>query len=221
MTAERTFDWRPRFSPLSLRYKISDNFSLTKTPRNRNWRKPCVLDQGREGACTGFGASHVLCATPKARQDVSNEFAQHIYYEARRRDQWPGENYEGSSVLGAMEASKSFGYISAYYWATTLDEIIHGVSLFGPMEIGVPWYSNMMETTADGYLDVSGTELGGHAVCLGGVSVRDSVFRLDNSWGTDWGVNGSAKLRFADMDRLLHQMGEAALPKKIKFKATT
>lgn len=79
-----------------------------------------VLDQGQEGACTGFGLAtviHYLLRTRKVvpdRQDVSPWM---IYEMARRYDEWQGENYEGSSARGAMKGWHKHGVCSATHWA--------------------------------------------------------------------------------------------------------
>ncbi len=66
-----------------------------------------ILDQGREGACTGFGLSCVVnylrwikAGNPKRFESVS---ARMLYTLARRYDEYEGENYEGSSCRGAIK----------------------------------------------------------------------------------------------------------------------
>ena len=68
----RSFDHHPHFEPASLRYRIAD-FSVTKALRSRMWKRTTYLDQGREGACTGFGFSHVMALTPKRRAQTAVE----------------------------------------------------------------------------------------------------------------------------------------------------
>jgi hypothetical protein len=214
---DRVLNWIPRFDTRSLDFRIADlapAFS-TKTPRNKSWTRQSFLDQGREGACTGFGLAHTIATTPRSYA-MTNEMGQQFYYEARRRDEWPGEGYEGSSVLGAMSAGKAFGWLSAYWWATTLDEIISAVSFYGAMEIGVNWYTGMFEPTPDGFIRPTGRVEGGHALSLAAVNIPGRWFRLDNSWGPDWGVGGSARIYFHDLDRLRQERGEFALPRKVK-----
>jgi hypothetical protein len=209
----RTLDWKLRHDPKSLNYKI-DKLSPLKE-RSRTWKRTIWLDQGQEGACTGFGLSHVLGTTPKRRLGVDDAFAQRMYHEAQKLDEWPGEDYEGSSVLGAMKAAKNDGLISAYSWATTMEELIHAVGYFGPVECGINWYTGMFDTDDAGMIHVTGKIEGGHAICIGGVNVSTGTFCLYNSWGKDWGFKGNAKISFADMARLMSEQGEFALPKKV------
>ncbi len=66
-----------------------------------------ILDQGREGACTGFGLSCVInylrwikAGNPKRMESVSPRM---LYTLARQHDEYDGENYDGSSCRGALK----------------------------------------------------------------------------------------------------------------------
>ncbi|HEX5336905.1 MAG TPA: peptidoglycan-binding protein [Gallionella sp.] len=66
-----------------------------------------VLDQGQEGACTGFGLACVInylrwrtAGMPKKLEPVSPRM---LYHFARRFDEYDGENYDGSSCRGALK----------------------------------------------------------------------------------------------------------------------
>ena len=66
-----------------------------------------ILDQGREGACTGFGLTCVInylrwvkAGNPPAMASVSPRM---LYTLARRHDEYEGENYDGSSCRGALK----------------------------------------------------------------------------------------------------------------------
>lgn len=213
---EYTLNWIPRFDPRSLDHRIKD---LAPDPtqlkgRNRVWKRTIWLDQGSEGACTGFGFAHVYGTTPRRKSPVDDAFARQRYYRARQEDEWPGENYDGSSVLGAMEAARKDGLILSYRWATTLEEIVYALSYYGPVEIGVNWYTGMFDTDSDGFIHPTGKIEGGHAPAIGGVNMTHRYFVIFNSWGKDWGMNGSARISFDDLDRLRREQGEFALPKK-------
>jgi len=64
-----------------------------------------ILDQGQEGACTGFGLAAVInYLLFKRGAPRGTRVSPHMLYEmAKRYDQWPGEDYEGSSARGAMK----------------------------------------------------------------------------------------------------------------------
>lgn len=78
-----------------------------------------VLDQGSEGACTGFGLAtlaNFLLATRKSQPD-SEPVSPHMAYSmARRYDEWAGEDYEGSSCRGAMKGWHKHGICTKKLW---------------------------------------------------------------------------------------------------------
>ncbi len=73
-------------------------------------RAPTVLDQGQEGACTGYGMAAVvnllLNRSGTSPSLVSPRF---LYENAKRYDEWKGEDYEGSSIRGAMKGFLKHG----------------------------------------------------------------------------------------------------------------
>ena len=84
----------------------------------RNWRVP-ILDQGQEGACTGFGLATVanyLLRKRKVLPDRTPTSARMFYEMAKRYDEWPGENYSGSSARGAMKGWYNHGICSEKRW---------------------------------------------------------------------------------------------------------
>jgi hypothetical protein len=148
-------------------------------------------------------------------EGVSAEFARsRIYHEARRLDEWPGENYSGTSVIAGAKAVKALGAIGEYRWAFGLDDLRLAVGHAGPAVLGINWYTDMEETDANGFIHVGGRIEGGHSIVCFGVNGRDRFFRLQNSWGPTWGVNGVCKISFEDMNRLLREDGEACIPRE-------
>lgn len=74
-----------------------------------------ILDQGSEGACTGFGLATVANYLLLRRRVVPDNVpvSARMFYElARRYDEWPGENYSGSSARGAMKGWHKHGVCS-------------------------------------------------------------------------------------------------------------
>jgi predicted chitinase len=66
-----------------------------------------ILDQGQEGACTGFGLACVInylrwktAGMPAKLESVSPRM---LYHFARRFDEYEGEDYSGSSCRGALK----------------------------------------------------------------------------------------------------------------------
>jgi hypothetical protein len=179
--------------------------------------KSVHLDQGQEGACTGFGEEHVRALSPYP-QAASNTTAQNVYYEARRQDEWEGENYEGSSVNGAMKAARQMGLITSWKWATTTVEAAHGLSYHGAGELGSWWYAGMWDTDDNGFVHPTGSKVGGHAYAIAGYKYINGgrAYRIENSWGPSWGDNGGAWISEFDFAALLADDGELAFPTKVR-----
>lgn len=78
-----------------------------------------ILDQGREGACTGFGLAAVanyLLRSRKVQPDKTPVSPRMLYEMAKRYDEWPGEKYEGSSARGAMKGWYKHGVCASAEW---------------------------------------------------------------------------------------------------------
>lgn len=213
-TADRRLDRIPFHDERSRNFPLRAMLTTAqqKAPRSYTWSCAYFLDQGQEGACTGFAVTHEAGARPVVAKRLSAAVAQDVYHRARELDDWPGENYEGSSVLGAIKAGKEKGWYGEYRWAFGLDDLILAVGYKGPAVLGVNWYDQMFQPSANGYISASGQVAGGHAILCNGVDVKKKCFRLHNSWGTGWGVNGECFITFADMDKLLREYGEACIP---------
>lgn len=86
--------------------------------------RPLVLDQGTEGACTGFGLAAVcnfLLRTREVYPSRAASSARMLYAMARRYDEWRGEDYDGSSARGAMKGWHKHGVCSRSLWSDTDD----------------------------------------------------------------------------------------------------
>ncbi|WP_372882999.1 C1 family peptidase [Psychromonas sp.] len=81
-----------------------------------NSNKGMVLDQGQEGACTGFGLAAVINFLKIHENKPTGVSARMLYEMARKHDEWPGENYDGSSCRGAIKGWKNMGVCSEKIW---------------------------------------------------------------------------------------------------------
>ena len=82
-----------------------------------------MLDQGEDGACTGFGLAAVvnfLLFSQSVGADpagpIESVSPAMLYRLARRYDEWPGEDYEGSSCRGALKGWRRHGVCRAKLW---------------------------------------------------------------------------------------------------------
>lgn len=206
----RTLDRLVSFDPKSRAYPIR-TLVAGLPPRSYTWRRGPTLDQGTEGACVGFGVTGEIGARP-VMGPSSDTAAFMLYHRARQLDDWPGEDYDGTAVIAGMKAAVEFGAYTGYRWAFGLDDLIMAVGYKGPAVLGVNWRDGMWDPDADGTLHVTGPVAGGHCIYTRAVSLKLRRFRIENSWGTDWGDDGGAWVGFDDMAKLLDDDGEAAIP---------
>ena len=86
-----------------------------------------VLNQGSDGACTGYGLAAVInylkwerwkIASAKGERTVRPEqvSARMLFQNARLYDEWQGEDYEGSSCRGAMKGFHKHGACAVTHW---------------------------------------------------------------------------------------------------------
>src|SRR5687767_10764165 len=103
-------DRRPEFDEKSRRFLIRDTLTdeqLTLPVRSYTWALPPYLvenplDQFNEGACVGFYGANEIAARPVPDRFITADIAFLFYFEAQKRDEWAGEDYDGTSGLGLM-----------------------------------------------------------------------------------------------------------------------
>ncbi len=79
-------------------------------------RSPHILNQGKEGACTGFGLAAVINRLNQERGSRVRVSPRMLYEMAKRHDEWPGEGYAGSSCRGAIKGWYNMGACSEGKW---------------------------------------------------------------------------------------------------------
>lgn len=108
----------------------------TDFPDNRDWLyqpnlqqlkpyidPPAILnirDQGNEGACTGFALAAAIDYIKRSSGKPKYKASARMLYEmAKRHDEWPKENYDGSSLRGAIYGWKNSGVCTEELWPYT------------------------------------------------------------------------------------------------------
>lgn len=140
-------------------------------------------DQGREGACVGFAASRMMSLLNRKRYD-----ARWLYHWAQHIDEWPGEQYDGTSVRAGMDVLRLEGHRRKLGPFTMPINADHGI------------VENRWATSVDDVL-----------ACLYGGVIHfetDSVI-LCNSWGKDY--PHYVHLPLEALARLLAENGEATV----------
>ena len=91
-----------------------------------------ILDQGTEGACTGFALAAVINyhlikngRVPVKCIDAECVSPRMLYEMARRYDEWPGEDYVGSSARGSVKGWTAHGVTTRSLWDDTMTGATH------------------------------------------------------------------------------------------------
>lgn len=181
------------------------------------------FDQGVTGTCVGHGGKNWMLSAPvmqTKRDGPPTPFD--LYREACAVDEWTqndnGDLNFGTSVRALFKVLQARGLVAEYRWASNMQDVIDFVLLHGPVVIGVNWYEGMLRPDASGYINLTGSVVGGHCVLVVGHNRTRGDFTIVNSWG-DWGPkHGRALIRSADLQRLLfNEGGEAAAGLEVKL----
>lgn len=227
---DRVLDWCSGHDPRSTGYRFYGAVEKRdlKPPQPKFWQPGEILNQGKEGACVGFGWTAELLATPfgyasKVGKEYES-FAHSVYQKARAHDKALGWNWaSGASVIGGARTIRELGFIREFRWAMSMEELRDAVINEGPVVIGIPWLEGMYQTRPSGLVEVSGREVGGHCLTITGyhpnmriagegASKRFEVFRWVNSWGADYGRHGTGLIEMDKLAWLLKGRGEACIP---------
>jgi len=172
-----------------------------------------VLNQGGQGACTGFAFRVPLVTFGSAEVSPGG-----LYYWNRYESNPSWVNLDsGAYMQPSVEALMKYGAgsevlhpydlpfesrpsdawmaqaadhrVEAFYRATTVHQIKTALSIGIPVVLSFdvpPGFDVVGET---GYWnDTGGKALGGHAVCAVGYDDVEQAFLIQNSWGTGWGI---------------------------------
>ncbi|WP_333969941.1 C1 family peptidase [Alteromonas mediterranea] len=184
-----------------------------------------ILDQGKDGACTGFALAATINFIYRQQGRKQTVSPWMLYAMAKRHDEWLGEAYEGSSCRGAIKG----WYNSGVCHASLTEDITHSnefemslaiannasnhrlgayyriereISDFHAAlnEVGVIFVSARIH---EGWNNCEGDTItlrpepmGGHAFAI--VGYNDEGFWIQNSWGADWKKSGLALWRYDD-----------------------
>lgn len=192
--------------------------AVTRRARTVPWRTRDTFDQ--IGPSCTVAANIGLCRTAPLFDRFRRWWPQYdteqdrfAFYadEVRKWDPWPGEDYEGSSTDAPAKALRSRGQIAAWKWLFGEAELEEWVTFYGPAAVGTVWYDSMFTPDANAYLTVDSRSgvAGGHAWRIIFYSRKRRAYRMNQSWGLDWGEHGRAWVRQDDMRHLLAADGEA------------
>jgi hypothetical protein len=206
------FGRRIEFDERSRAYPIRTLIPKGTVPRSYTWACGVRLDQGATPRCVGYSIAQEGSARPVKVPNVTPSTADKIYRRAQDLDQWPGHNYDGTSVLAGIKAAAELGWYPEFRWAFSERDLCLAVGWHGPAVLGINWYQDMMTPDLNGIVNPTGAVAGGHAILCNGFNVKSGFYRLANSWGPSWGKAGDCFVSRKDMAYLLAHQGEACIP---------
>ena len=204
-----------RFGRLHVEDERDKKFLLTPDLKRasgvtkRYWHAGRVLNQGSTPQCVAYSGYKYLTAGPVRNTHLPWKPAE-LYKHAQEHDEWPGDDYDGSSLRGLFKYLHKEGFVSEYRWGFDLETILSHVLTEGPLVLGSTWYSEM-STPRNGFIMPQGRAVGGHAYVIIGANrnkkrkgaTERGAFRILNSWGRSWGQCGRAWMSFLDFEMLL------------------
>jgi len=190
--------------------------------RKRMWWGGAVYDQGDLPQCVGYAGFGWLTGGPVVNHPHFTPAD--LYHWAQEADEWPGQDYDGTSTLGLMKALKGKDYIDEYRWATDADTLVAWILAKGPVLVGTDWYKDMFTPeNKNGFIRPTGDNQGGHEWRIAGVDLDEKcpdgttgAVRMINSWGKAWGEQGRAWVSIKDLDFLVKNNGEAVTVPELK-----
>lgn len=166
---------------------------------NPGWRIP---------GSVSWGAGYVDA------QSGETGFRGYLYGQAQQIDEFSDTPPQGgTSVRAGAKVLQELGVIASYHWAAGIADLVDAVLLYGPVIVGTSWYESMFTPVgADAILTISGAVAGGHAWKIDGYNQQTQLFRMKNSWGSGWGLNGYAHISADDVARLVFdEQGEGCI----------
>lgn len=190
-------------------------------------------DQGKEGACVGFGESIAMSILNRKRYD-----AFWLYRQAQLIDEYSDTPPAGGTSLRAGfdvlreighrptrgsrsgDAELDEGIVAVNRWLTTVDQVRTAIAAGMPVILGVSWYRGMYDTVEKRITKSRvehwvtpeakwGRLVGGHCICAPLASDKRQAVGWLNSWGTSY--HWPAWLPYSALERLLREDGECAV----------
>ena len=183
-----------------------------------------ILNQYSSGACTGFAlAAAINLLYSRAGEDIRVS-PRMIYEMAKRNDEWPGEDYDGSSLRGAIKGWRNMGVCREDYWPFRMrrkgeltvrrakEARSHAVGAYYRLKPEISHYHAALNEAGvivvsarvhsgwddppEGRIQQQDKLDGGHAFAV--VGYDDKGFWVQNSWTEGWGLTGLAHWTYED-----------------------
>lgn len=202
----------PSYDARNADYPVAAALDPSAALVSKQWALAQRFDQGQTPRCVGFSLAQELSSEPVVIV-CSDWTAPNIYNLAQKLDEWPGEGYDGTSLLGGLKALVQYGAVTEYRWAANAEDVWMSLSQLGPVVMAGPWLSGMFTPDAEGRVHVTGSSGNiGHCYLLGEIDVAKSRAYIEQTWGPHWSVLGwRGWLDLEDVNKLLGMGTQAAI----------
>jgi hypothetical protein len=178
------------------------------------------INQGNEGTCVGHGDTNLLMAGASEHktypdfqtEELAHQFARRLYVEASGDLTYK----KGMQPRDACAKLLEWELIDSYWTVPQVDDVITALLTYGPVGLTLPWYFSMYDNQAsmskvygNWWIKVNmDSDLAGyHWVAATGVDLDPDDgappwIRIENSWGSGWGYNGTGRLTVENFRRL-------------------
>lgn len=188
-----------------------------------------IWNQGKEGACVGMAVATALSQVHQVL--LSPRYA---LWGAKLEDEWPGDDYDGSSGRAGCDAARKHGVCQWYKWpyrpfdlsgkapdadanaalyritryerVRTPLEMQHAIEAHGFCLATLDVHTGWIRPGSSGRIryDSRYYKRGLHFVVLCGYDDQDGYWLLRNSWGQGWGDQGYGWLKYQDAEANLY-----------------
>jgi hypothetical protein len=215
MTTLPTCGLRLQTFPRTLARIASPPLAATK----RAWRPAPGISQGNVPQCAIFSQGAHLGSSPNAKRSPVERYPE-LYKSAQDVDEIPGNNYDGTTLLGAFKAFQLAGFYGRNakpVVGTTIEQLVFCLREIGPVCWGSEWTMGLEMPRKDGEIRPTGVNLGGHGVLVHAIEMdskgKGRIY-LTNWRGLNWGMGGRAWMSLQNAQRLLNAGGQfLAVPK--------
>jgi hypothetical protein len=169
------------------------------------------------GECTGVAKCVQMNAVGNRVKGVTFGMDQaHAFYHLSTEldpfdGTWPPDD-TGSSGLASAKAAQKLGIGGEYrHVFNGADGVVEQIMADDVVSVGTWWYEGMFNQNAQGIIEPTGPQVGGHQYAVRGYDAEDDLLII-RCW---WGDFRDAKIKRTHLDELLHDGGDAHVQDRI------